>query len=93
MKNLSYEEEQSKNKQIFYELVQRLRPEIYVIMDLLDQTGVNPFILYKVIRQLNNIAIGSGWGEVVVLVNNKKAVKVSGMDTEKLNDDVILSPK
>ncbi len=90
MKNLSYEEEQFKNKQIFYELVKKLRPDVYVLMDLLDATGVNPFVLYKVIRQLNNIAIGSGWGEVTVLINNKKVIRVAGQDTEKMNDDVLL---
>jgi hypothetical protein len=59
-------------------------------MDMIDKTGVNPFVLYKVIRQLNNIAIGSGWGEVSILINNKKVVRVAGQDTEKMNDDVIL---
>lgn len=90
MKTVSYDEEKVNNERIFNEMVQRVRPEIFVLMDLLDNTGVNPFILYKVVRQLNNIAIGSGWGEVRVLVNNKKAVRVSGEDTEKMDDDVLL---
>ncbi len=90
MKTLTYQEEKENNEKIFSEMVQRVRPEIYVLMDLIDSTGVNPFILYKVIRQLNNIAIGSGWGEVTVLVNNKRAVRVSGIDTEKMDDDVII---
>ena len=93
MKTLTYQEEKENNERIFSEMVQRVRPEIYVLMDLIDSTGVNPFILYKVIRQLNNIAIGSGWGEVTVLVNNKKAVRVAGIDTEKMNDDVILQKR
>lgn len=90
MKTLTYQEEKENNEKIFSEMVQRVRPEIYVLMDLIDSTGVNPFILYKVIRQLNNIAIGSGWGEVTVLVNNKRAVRISGIDTEKMDDDVII---
>lgn len=90
MKTLTYQEEKENNERIFSEMVQRVRPEIYVLMDLIDSTGVNPFILYKVIRQLNNIAIGSKWGEVTILVNAGKAVRVSGIDTEKMNDDVIL---
>ena len=90
MKTVSYEEEQSNNRRAFYELVQKVRPEIFVLMDLIDATGVNPFILYKVIRQLNNIAIGSGWGEVTVLLNSGKAVRVSGTDTEKMSDEVLV---
>ena len=90
MKTLIYQEEQKNNERIFAEMIQRVRPEIYVLMSLLDETGVNSFIIYKVIRQLHNLAIGSGWGEVTILVNNKKAVRVSGIDTEKMDDDVIL---
>ena len=90
MRTLTYQEEKENNERIFAEMMQRIRPEIYVLMSLLDETGVNPFILYKVIRQLNNIAIGSGWGEVTVLVNNKRAVRVAGQDTEKMDDEVIL---
>ena len=93
MKDLTYEEEKINNERIFNEMVQRMRPDIFVLMDMIDKTGVNPFILYKVIRQLNNIAIGSGWGEVTVLVNNYKAVRVAGIDTEKMNDDVLLQRK
>ena len=91
MKTLTYQEEKENNERIFSEMIQKIRPEIYVLMSLIDSTGINPFILYKVIRQLNNVAIGSGWGQVVVLVNNRKAVRVEGVDTEKMNDDVILS--
>jgi hypothetical protein len=90
MKTLTYQEEKTNNERIFNEMVQKMRPEIYVLMSLIDSTGINPFILYKTIRQLNNIAIGSGWGEVTILINNRKAVRVSGVDTEKMNDDVIL---
>ncbi len=90
MKALTYQEEQDNNERIFSEMVQRIRPDIWVLMDLLNQTGVNPFILYKVIRQLNNIAIGSGWGEVTILINDRKAVRVAGTDTEKMSDQVVL---
>ncbi len=90
MKTITYQEEKDNNERIFSEMIQKIRPDIYVLMDLLNQTGVNPFILYKVIRQLNNVAIGSGWGEVTILVNNGEAVQVSGKDTEKLKESVII---
>ena len=90
MKTLTYQEEKTNNERIFNEMVQKMRPEIFVLMDLLDVTGVNPFILYKTIRQLHNLAIGSGWGEVSILVNNGKVGRVAGTDTEKMNDEVVL---
>ncbi len=90
MKTLMYQEEKANNERIFNEMVQKMRPEIFVLMDMIDQTGVNPFILYKVIRQLNNIAIGSRWGEVTILVNDGAVVRVAGMDTEKTNEPVLI---
>jgi hypothetical protein len=93
MKTLTYQEEKTNNERIFNEMVQKMRPEIFVLMDMIDQTGVNPFILYKVIRQLNNIAIGSRWGEVTILVNDGAVVRVAGMDTEKVNEPVLMQKR
>ena len=49
MKTLTYQEEKENNERIFSEMIQKIRPEIYVLMSLIDSTGINPFILYKVI--------------------------------------------
>ena len=91
MKTLTFQEEEKNNEQIFRDIVQKLRPDIFVLMDVIDKTGVNPFILYKIARQLNNIAIGSGWGEVSILINNKQVVRVAGTDTEKVNEPTLLA--
>lgn len=93
MKPPTYQEEKANNERVFNEMVQKMRPEIFVLMDMIDQTGVNPFILYKVIRQLNNIAIGSRWGEVTILVNDGAVVRVAGMDTEKVNEPILVQKR
>ena len=93
MKTITYQEEKENNDRIFSEMVQRIRPDIWVLMDTLNKTGVNPFILIKVIRQINNIAIGSRWGEVSVLINDGRVVRVAGIDTEKVNEPVLIEAK
>jgi hypothetical protein len=79
-----YDREENNNKKIFSEMVQRVRPDIWVLMDLLDQTGVDPFILLKIIRQVNNIAIGSKYGQVVVAIEKGVVRYVRGEDVDKI---------
>ncbi len=79
-----YKTEEENNKRIFSEMVQRIRPDIWVLMDLLDKTGVQPFILLKIIRQLQNIAIGTGYGQIVIAIE-KGIVRYSrGEDVDKI---------
>jgi len=89
MKALTYQEENERNQKIFSDMVKRIRPDIWVLMDIIDKTGVNPFVLMKTTRQIYNIAVGSGWGEVSILIMNKRVANVSGKDTEKLNEPAI----
>lgn len=79
-----YRQENDNNEKVFSEMVQRVRPEIWVLMDLLDATGVDPFILLKIIRQINNIAMGTGYGQVVVAIEKKNVRYVRGEDVDKI---------
>ena len=79
-----YDKEGNNNKKIFSEMVQRIRPDIWVFMDLVDKTGVNPYILLKIMRQMQNIAIGSGYGQVVVVVEKGVVRYVRGEDVDKI---------
>lgn len=45
--------------------------DIYNILAYLDQTSVNPQILPRVIRSVQNIMIGTGQGEVLVHVRGE----------------------
>lgn len=79
-----YQRESENNEKIFSEMVQRFKPEIWVIMDILEQTGVDPYILLKIIRQINNVAIGSGYGQVVVAIEKSVVRYVRGEDVDKI---------
>jgi hypothetical protein len=45
--------------------------DIYHILSYLDQTSVNPQVLPRVIRSVQNIMIGTGQGEVLVHVRGE----------------------
>lgn len=79
-----YQNESDNNIKVFSEMVQRVRPDIWVLMDLLDNTGVDPFIMIKIIRQINNIALGSGYGQVVTAIEKGVVRYVRGEDVDKI---------
>lgn len=79
-----YDRENDNNAKVFSEMVQRARPEIWVLMDLLDNTGMDPFILLKIIRQINNIGLGTGYGQVVVAIEKGIVRYVRGEDVDKI---------
>ncbi len=79
-----YEKEKDNNEKIFSEMVQRVRPDIWVLMDLIDQLGIDPYILFKIIRQLHNIAIGTGYGQIVIAIEKGVARYVRGEDVDKI---------
>ena len=88
----AFQIEQENNQRKFIEMLKRIRPELWVIMDILDQTGINDFVIVKTIRQLNNIALGTGWGTVKIEVQNGRVLFIRGEDNDRL-DEPLLIPK
>lgn len=60
---------------------------VYKILQYLDQTSVNPEILPRVIRSVQNIILGSGLGEVLI------HVRKNTMMVEARERDVKISTK
>jgi len=86
----SYQTEIENNEKLFEEILKNVRPDIYVLMDILDQTDVNPLIIYQVVRHLNSIAMGNKYGSVTVQIENGKVTFVRGEESTKLNEPLIL---
>lgn len=84
--------EQENNERKFIELLKLVRPELFVLMDTIDQTNINWFVVVKIIRQLNNIAIGSKWGSVEIQIQDGRVLFVNGIDKDRL-DEPLLQPK
>jgi hypothetical protein len=86
---LDYKDQVEHNEFAFTELVKRIRPDIWLLMDLLDQTEVNYLILVKALRHLDNIARGSKFGTVSIEIQNGVATFVRGEESDRLNEPVI----
>ncbi len=92
-KHISQIEEKKHNELVFKEMVRKMRPEIYVLMDILDQTRVNPMVVFKFIRQIKNLAEGSKWGSVEAIMEKGIVRSIRGIDHDKLNEDAVLEKK
>ncbi len=87
-----YYVQMKRNEETFKRLARNIRPEWYVLIDLLEVTGINPLILLKVMRQLVNLASGTGYGTVTISMENKVATFVRGEESDKLGVEVLTPP-
>ena len=81
--------EQANNKRKFLEMMKAVRPDMWVLMDVLDQTKINFFVIVKIVRALNAISKnggGDGWGEVKVEIQADRVLFVRGVSADRLNE-------
>lgn len=88
-----YAKEVANNEYVFKELVRVVRPDIYVLMDILDKTRINTLMLFQVIRSANSIAMGSKYGKVIVQIENGVVTFVHGEESKKLNELLVTPEK
>jgi hypothetical protein len=82
----TYQEEVFQNEESFRIMLKNIRPDIFVLMDLIDNTGLNPYIVFHIMKHLNNIAIGTKYGSVLVSIENGVVTFVRGEESTKLNE-------
>ena len=88
-----YQAQVSSNEDTFNRMLKKIRPDIWVLMDLVDETKINPYILLKVIRQLKILSMGTGYGQVSINVEDGVVRFVRGEESDKLNEPIILVKK
>ena len=89
IEELDYEAQQKKNEEAFGQIVKSVRPDIYALMNIIDQTHVNAFVLWKVAYALNNIATSTNYGNVLIEIENGTVRFVRGQSADKVNEPVI----
>ncbi len=89
VKSKTYQEEVLNNEESFKLMLKNVRPDIYVLMDLIDSTGLNAYVVFHVMKHLNNISLGTNYGNVVVSIENGVVTFVSGEERTKLNESLM----
>jgi hypothetical protein len=87
-----YDEEQKNNMNVFLKMLKDVRPNIWVLMDLLDRTKINYYVIFQIIRHLNNIGMGNKYGTVTVQIENGVVTFVRGEESSKINEKLIVEP-
>lgn len=86
-----YHEQKKLNEDQFKEIIKYSRPDIWAIMNTLDETGVNWKVIWKVIYALQNIALGTKYGQVNILIENNVVRFVRGESADKLNEPILIN--
>lgn len=90
VEELNYYEQQSKNEHAFRNMLRVVKPDLYVLFDILEETGVNILVLLKTIRAINNLATGNGYGNVTITMENGKITFIRGEESDRVNEMAIV---
>ena len=74
----------------FYDVVRQFDPELYLIKLALKESGVNPMVLPKIIRQISNLSSGTGFGKVQIFIQKSIITQVTGEESDKVNERAII---
>ena len=75
------EQEMSRiNSSMLTEMISHIDPDLALIRTYLDYSKINPKIIPLVIDQLHLIAKGSGFGSVIIEIQDGKIVLCRGID-------------
>ncbi len=81
-----YEEESKHNLAVFLEFLKKARPDVWVLMDLLDRTKINYYVLFQIIKVLNNIAMVNKYGTVTIQIENGIVTFVRGEESVRVSE-------
>jgi len=89
--NTDYYESRKYNNQKFMELIKVNMPEFYILADMVTKCQANPSILFHVIKHMGEIANGTGFGQVHIVIEEGVARFVRGEHSTRLNEPVIFN--
>lgn len=81
-----YKKVKQNNEQQFLQTLSKLDPELYLVKVALIETGVNPMLLPKIIRAISNLILGSGFGEVQIIMRSKVIAQIRGAESVMVNE-------
>lgn len=87
-----YHVQKEQNEKAFREILRLARPDIFSLMEQLDESQINWWVIAKVIRQLALMSIGTGYGQVTIQIENGKVTFIRGEESNRVNEP-LLQPK
>jgi len=90
---LDYYKQQSRNEFAFREMLKVVKPDLFVLFDLLESTNVNVLVLLKIIRHIKNIDAGNGYGTISINIENGRVMFIKGEESDKVNEPAVVERK
>lgn len=84
-----YQTQQHINEEAFFDILKALNPELYVLIKMIFSEKMNIPVFYKIARHLVNIGRGTGYGDIHIIIEDKKVTFVNGMEKDRVNQDII----
>lgn len=84
-----YQAQVSSNEDTFKRMLKTLRPDMWMLYDVYESVKGNPLVMVRVLRQMHNIAMGTGYGQVTILIEGGVVRFVRGEESDKLNEPVV----
>lgn len=86
-----YKTVSDENKKQFMELMRQTMPELHIVATMMERVDANPAILFHVMSHMADIANGTGFGQVHIIIEGGVVRFVKGEHSTKLNEPIILS--
>lgn len=77
------------NLESYWDVVRKLDPELFLVKVALQETGVNPVLLPRVIRALSNLAIGSGYGKIQIFMERGIITQMKPEESDQINQPAL----
>lgn len=87
---MDYDKQNEANQNLFAQVVKDTRPDLWALMDIIDNTSVNWSVLWRTAQALHNLASDTKYGQVVIEVENNTVRFVRGVHSSKVNEPLIL---
>lgn len=78
------------NLENYLEVVRRLDPELYLIRIALDETGVNPMIIPKIIQTISKLTSGAGYGKIQIFMQARLITQIKGEESIEVNEEAVI---
>lgn len=77
------------NLNTYWEIVRQLEPKFYLIRVALQETGVNPMLMPKIIRTIANMALGTGYGKIQIFMQDGMITQIKPEESVQVNENAV----
>lgn len=87
----NYYKQKKINEEAFFTILKQFSPDLFVLIKLIIDEKLSPSVFWKMARQLININLGTGYGDIHILIENKVIKFINSTEKNKINETIVKS--